>query len=465
MFRVVRDADIVIEEDEADDLLESVDQGLKQRRRGALSMLQVEATTPRRVLDILVENFEIEDENVYRTKDRLGLGAWMQLCALARPELKHPAFLPVPLWPLDAGEEVFADLRLRDRLVHHPYQSFTAVDAFLSAAVNDPHVIAIKMTLYRIGTDSPLVDLLVEAAEAGKQVAVLVELKARFDEHNNIKWAHRLEAAGVHVAYGLVNLKTHAKLCLIVRQEAEGIRRYVHVGTGNYNPQTARAYTDLGLFTARPDIVDDASDLFNYLTGYSNRRDYRQLLVAPLSLRAGIVALIEHEAEEARAGRPARIRIKVNALTDTEIIRALYRASQAGVAIDLIVRGVCCLRPGVPGVSESIRVRSIVGRFLEHSRVFWFLNGGAPRVFIGSADLMERSLDRRVEILCPVHDRRLSEHLSNVVLLAGLRDSARAWLLANDGRYMRAEESDSASPAIDSQDLLLDWHAAEARGE
>jgi polyphosphate kinase len=465
MFRVTRDADIVIEEDEADDLLESVDEGLKQRRRGALSMLQVEATTPRRVLDILVENFEIEDENVYRTKDRLGFGAWMQLCALPRPDLKHPPFLPVPLWPLDAGEDVFADLRLRDRLVHHPYQSFTAVDAFLTAAVNDPHVIAIKMTLYRIGTDSPLVDLLVDAAEAGKQVAVLVELKARFDEHNNIKWAHRLEAAGVHVAYGLLNLKTHAKLCLVVRKEADGIRRYVHIGTGNYNPQTARIYTDLGLFTARPDVVDDASDLFNYLTGYSNRRDYRQLLVAPLSLRSGVLALIEHEAEEARAGRPARIRFKINALTDTEIIRALYRASQAGVAIDLIVRGVCCLRPGVPGVSESIRVRSVVGRFLEHSRVFWFLSGGSPRVFIGSADLMERSLDRRVEILCPVHDRRLAEHLSHVVLLASLRDSARAWLLSHDGRYVRAEEPDSESAAIDSQDLLLDWHAAEARGE
>ena len=463
MFRVARDADIVIEEDEADDLLESVDQGLKQRRRGALSMLQVEAATPRRVLDILVENFEIEDENVYRTKDRLGLGAWMQLYSLPRPDLKHPPFLPLPLWPLDAGEEVFADLRLRDRLVHHPYQSFTAVDAFLTAAVDDPHVIAIKMTLYRIGTDSPLVDLLVEAAEAGKQVAVLVELKARFDEHNNIKWAHRLEAAGVHVAYGLVNLKTHAKALLVVRREKDRLRRYVHLSTGNYNPQTARIYTDLGLFTARPDVVDDASDLFNYLTGYSNRRDYRQLLVAPLSLRAGVLALIEHEADEARAGRLARIRFKINALTDTEVIRALYRASQAGVDIDLIVRGVCCLRPGVPGMSESICVRSIVGRFLEHSRIFWFLNGGAPRVFIGSADLMERSLDRRVEILCPVQDRRLAEHLSNVVLLAGLRDSARAWVLSHDGRFVRAEEPHPETPAIDSQELLLDWHAAEAR--
>jgi polyphosphate kinase len=466
MFRVVRDADILIEEDEADDLLESVDQGLKQRRRGALSMLQVEATTPRRVLDILVENFEIEDENVYRTKDRLGFGDWMQLAALARPDLKRPPFLPLPLWPLDAGEEIFGELRLRDRLVHHPFQSFTAVEAFVRAAVNDPHVIAIKMTLYRIGTNSPLVDLLVEAAEAGKQVAVLVELKARFDEHNNIKWAHRLEAAGVHVAYGLVNLKTHAKLCLVVRKEADGIRRYVHVGTGNYNPDTARAYTDLGLFTAHADIVDDASDLFNYLTGYSNRKDYRQLLVAPLSLRTGLQALVEKEIEEARAGRVARIRIKVNALTDTEMIRLFYRASQAGVDLDLIVRGVCCLRPGLPGVSDRIRVRSIVGRFLEHSRIFVFHNAGEPRVFIGSADLMERNLDRRVEVLCPVHDRRLSDHLDQVVIGANLRDVSRAWLLSGDGRYVRADEIEPGNQEeapIDSQELLLDWHAAEAR--
>jgi polyphosphate kinase len=465
LFRVVRDADIVIEEDEADDLLESVDQGLKQRRRGALSMLQVEATTPKRVLDILVENFELEDENVYRTRDRLGFGAWMQLYALARPELKAPPFLPVPIWPLDAGDEVFADLRVRDRLVHHPFQSFTAVEAFLRAAVNDPHVIAIKMTLYRIGSDSPLVDLLVDAAEAGKQVAVLVELKARFDEHNNIKWANRLEAAGVHVAYGLVNLKTHAKLCLVVRKETEGIRRYVHLGTGNYNPETARVYTDLGLFTANPDVVDDVSDLFNYLTGYSNRRDYRALLVAPLSLRPGLLALVEQEAAEAREGRPARVRIKVNALTDPEMIRALYRASQAGVPIDLIVRGICLLRPGVPGVSETIRVRSIVGRFLEHSRIFWFHNAGAPRVFLGSADLMERNLDRRVEVLCPVHDRRFADHLLHVVLTAGLRDSARAWELGSDGRYVRGEEPEPGAPSVDSQELLLDWHAAEARQE
>ncbi|ODS54684.1 MAG: hypothetical protein ABS36_10995 [Acidobacteria bacterium SCN 69-37] len=462
LFRVVRDADLVIQEDEADDLLESVDQGLKESRRGALAMLQVEATTPKKVLEILVENFEIEDENVYRLRSRLGFGDWMELAALARPELKYPPFAPAEMWARETPEEVFSDLRRQDRLVHHPFQSFGAVEAFLDAAIDDPHVIAIKMTLYRIGTNSPLVDRLVEAAEAGKQVAVLVELKARFDERNNIKWATRLEAAGAHVAYGLVNLKTHAKLLLVVRQEADGIRRYVHIGTGNYNAQTARIYTDIGLFTARSTIVEDVSDVFNYLTGYSSRRDYRELLVAPVGLRSQILALIEHEAAEAAAGRPARLIIKINALTDVEMIRALYRASQAGVTIDLVVRGVCCLRPGVPGISETITVRSIVGRFLEHSRIYWFQNGGAPKVFIGSADLMERNLDRRVEVLCPIHDRELADHLATLVLPALLGDATRAHGLRADGSYVRIEPESDQVP-IDSQEQLLEWYAAAQR--
>jgi polyphosphate kinase len=461
LFRVVRDADLVIQEDEADDLLESIDQGLKESRRGAIAMLQVEATTPRRVLEILIENFEIEDDVVYRTRDRIGYGDWSELASLPRPELKYPPFAPSDVWQGEQGEEIFADIRHRDRFVHLPFQSFSTVEAFLAAAVNDPHVIAIKMTLYRIGTDSPLVDLLVEAAEAGKQVAVLVELKARFDERNNIKWATRLEAAGAHVAYGLLNLKTHAKACLVVRKEADGIRRYAHLGTGNYNAQTARAYTDLGLFTTHADIVEDVSDLFNYLTGYSNRRDYRELLVAPLSLRARIVALVEHEIAEAQAGREGRIIIKINALTDVEMIRLLYRASQAGVAIDLIVRGICCLRPGVPGVSETIAVRSIVGRFLEHSRIFWFHNGGAPRAFIGSADLMERNLDRRVEVLCPIHDLEIADHLRHVVLATLLRDVTRAHVLKPNGTYVPAESVETDQPSVDAQDLLLEWYTAE----
>ena len=298
------------------------------------------------------------------------------------------------MWRDDATDSIFAGLRHRDRLVHHPFQSFNAVETFLRTAVLDPHVIAIKMTLYRIGADSPLVDLLVEAAEAGKQVAVLVELKARFDERNNITWAQRLEDAGVHVVYGLVNLKTHAKLCLIVRKELDGVRRYAHIGTGNYNAATGRIYTDLGLVTARPAIVEDVSNVFNYLTGYSSQNDYDALAVAPVGLRRHIVRLIDREAEHAAGGRDARIIVKVNGLTDNEIIQHLYKASQAGVKLDLIVRGACGLRAGVAGLSENIHVRSIIGRFLEHSRVYYFLNGGRPEL-IGSADLMERNLDRR----------------------------------------------------------------------
>jgi polyphosphate kinase len=463
LFRVVRDADLVIQEDEADDLLTSIDEGLKQQRLGAVTMLQVEGTMPRRVLDILVENFEMDEANVYRLDVRVGFGDWMELGSLPRPELKHAPFLPTSVWPDDTPEEIFASIRERDRLTHLPFQSFSGVEAFVRAAVTDPHVIAIKMTLYRIGADSPLIELLIDAVEAGKQVAVLVELKARFDERNNIKWASRLEEAGAHVAYGLVNLKTHAKLCLIVRQEAEGLRRYVHVGTGNYNPQTSRIYTDVGLFTARPSIVEDVSDVFNYLTGYSSRREYRDSLVAPLSLRTGMMARIEREADEARAGRPARIILKLNSLTDPDIVKALYRASRAGVVMDLIVRGVCSLRPGLPGVSETITVRSIVGRFLEHSRIFWFNNGGSPEVLIGSADLMERNLDRRVEVLCPIHDRQIADHLKNFVLAACLRDTQGARLLRPDGSYVAVSAGDTDQAPLDCQELLLEWYAAEHR--
>ena len=463
LFRIVRDADLVIQEDEADDLLETIDQGLKQRRHGALSMLEVDSRMPQGILNILVENFEIENERVFRSSSRLGLGDWVQLTRLPRPDLKFSPLVPTTVWHDDVADSIFAELRHRDRLVHHPFQSFNAVETFLRTAVLDPHVIAIKMTLYRIGADSPLVDLLVDAAEAGKQVAVLVELKARFDERNNIAWAQRLEAAGIHVAYGLVNLKTHAKLCLIVRSESDGIRRYAHVGTGNYNRGTARAYTDVGLFTGRPSIVEDITHGFNYLTGYSNRREYRELLVAPGSLRPGMIALIDREAAHATAGKPAHIIIKVNSLTDQEMIRALYRASTAGVQVDLIVRGVCCLRPGVPGVSERISVRSIVGRFLEHSRLFWFANAGEPRLYIGSADLMERNLDRRVEILCPILDRRLADHLRSVVLSAYQRDTRRSSVLDAEGVY--GPPTDHADPPIDAQEMLCEWYSAEARRE
>jgi polyphosphate kinase len=345
-------------------------------------------------------------------------------------------------------------------MLHHPFDSFVSIETFLRAAVRDPHVVTIKLTLYRIGHDSPLIDLLEEAAEAGKQVAVLVELKARFDERNNITWATRLEAAGVHVVYGLVNLKTHCKLCLVVRKEPDGIRRYVHVGTGNYNAFTSRLYTDVALVTSHPSIVDDATNVFNYLTGYSGLTDYQELLVAPVSLRRRLQDLIDRESAHAAAGRPSRIVIKVNSITDTDTIQRLYRASQQGVAIDLVVRGICCLRPGVPGVSDRITVRSIVGRFLEHSRIYSFENGGDPQVLIGSADLMERNLDRRVEVLCPVLDRDLREYLRDTVLGAYLRDTDRATILGPDGGYRRAAPVHGAE-RFNAQDFLLARHTIE----
>jgi polyphosphate kinase len=453
LFRVIRDADLEIEQDEADDLLETVETSLKQLRNGAIALLQVGSDMPARVLNILVENFEITDDVVARTPDRLGFGDWMQLTKIHRPELKDPPFSPPNVMPPGEDPEVIFDLlRYQDQLVHHPFQSFASVEAFLSAAVKDSHVVAIKMTLYRIGANSPLIELLIDAAEAGKQVAVLVELKARFDERNNITWARRLESHGIHVVYGFADIKTHAKLCLIIRQEPDGIQMYVHTGTGNYNPHTAKVYTDLGLFTTDHDIVADASEVFNYLTGYSSQKEFRSLLVAPVQLRTRLSEIIAREGEHARAGREARIIIKVNAITDDQMIRVLYKASQAGVSIDLLVRGICSLRPGVPGVSENIRVRSIVGRFLEHSRMFWFLNGGQEEMYIGSADLMERNLDRRVEVLTPIRDPEILTHLREVVLGSYLRDVDRAMALDSSGHY---ERPDGSAGGFNSQDFLL----------
>jgi polyphosphate kinase len=455
LFRIIRDADLEIEQDEADDLLETVDRSLKQLRRGALSLLQVESGMPSRVLNILAENFEIDDDVVLRTSDRLGFGDWMQLTRLHRPSLRDLPFSPRVLWRPDDAEIIFDQLRYQDQLVHHPFDSFSTVESFVRAAATDPHVIAIKMTLYRIGADSPLVDLLVQAAESGKQVAVLVELKARFDERNNIVWAKRLEEAGVHVVYGFADLKTHAKLCLVVRQEPDGIQRYVHTGSGNYSAVTSKVYTDIGLFTADADVVADASEVFNYLTGYSNQKEFRAMLVAPLSLRTRLCELITREGEHARAGRPGRMILKLNAITDDQMIRVLYRASQAGASIELICRGICSLRPGIPGVSDNIRVRSIVGRFLEHSRIFWFQNCGDEEMYIGSADLMERNLDRRVETLVPVRDAEVREHLRDVVLNAYLQDSDRAMVLDASGSYRRPE---GASASVNAHKLLLEHY-------
>ena len=460
LFRIIRDTDMVIQEDEADDLLETVDRGLKQLRYGALSLLQVEADMPKRVLSILIENFEVDEDVVVRTVDRLGYGDWHALYKLHRPALKYPAFTPRILWPPEDADKVFEQIADQDFLIHHPFDSFTSIETFLRAAVEDPHVVTIKITLYRIGPNSPLVDLLIEAAERGKQVAVLVELKARFDERNNIAWATRLEEAGIHVVYGLMNLKVHCKLCLVVRKEADGVHRYAHIATGNYNRVTSQIYTDLGLFTADEQILDDVTEIFNSLTGYSNRRSYHALLVAPVGLRQGFRALVEREIEHAKGGRPARMIIKNNAVADSGVIKILYRASQAGVTVDMIVRGVCCLRPGIPGISDRIHVRSIVGQFLEHSRLYYFENGGSPEVYIGSADLMERNLDRRVEVLCPVHDPSMQQLLRDAVLEVLLSDTDRAWTLQTDGTYVRAVAPEGVPP-LNSQRFLLDWYAAQ----
>ena len=436
LFRVIRETDIVLQEEEAVDLLESVDQGLREIRHGPLSLLQVDAEMPARVLDILIENFEIEREVVLRSSRETGLRRLDGTDERRTAEVEgHAAGAPCRSGTAEDAEGIFEHIKYRDTLLHHPFDSFSTFEAFLDAAVDDEHVVAIKMTLYRVGNKSPLVERLMAAAEAGKQVAVLVELKARFDERSNIGWAARLEEAGVHVVYGLMNLKTHCKLCLVIRKEGDAIQRYVHIGTGNYNRATAQVYTDFGLFTANARIAADASELFNYLTGYSKQTRYRELIVAPVALRERLTALIEREIEHQRAGRPAGIIIKNNAISDPGIIQVLYGASRAGVPVHAIARGICCLRPGIAGVSETIQVRSIVGRFLEHSRVYYFENGGDPIVYLGSADLMERNLDRRVETLCPVLDPDIARFIRHTILEAYLFDTERASLLRADGSY------------------------------
>jgi polyphosphate kinase len=453
LFRVLRDMDVSVTRthDAAETLLEMVDRGLKEQHRGPLSLLEVEDGMPARVLDILMENFEAGRDVVLRAQGRLGFADWTQMSAIPRADLKDRPFKPSRLWRRGSGA-IFDEIRYRDQFVHHPFDSFKSVEAFVDAAIDDPRVFAIKMTLYRIGANSPVVDRLIRAVERGKQVAVLVELKARFDERSNIEWATRLEEAGAHVVYGVEKLKTHCKLCLVVRNEDGEIRRYLHVSSGNYNRATARIYTDIGLFTSRPALVADASELFNYLTGYSSQSDYRELLVAPVALRRRFGRLIAREIGHARRGRPARVIIKCNALTDQRVIRLLYRASQAGVKLDLIIRGVCTLRPGVPGVSDNIQVRSIVGRFLEHSRIWHFENDGQPEVYVGSADLMERNLNKRVEAVAPIGDEGLGGFIRHVILEAYLRDNVRARILQPDGSY---ERPPSEGAPIDAQQTLL----------
>lgn len=436
-FHVTRNADIEIQEDEAEDLIHSIEESIKLRRFGSVVRLQVEAAMPQRIIDILAENLEIAQDDVYHLPPPLGFSHLMQLLKLPRPDLKDTPHYPFPVLSDDEADEIFHAIRRSDLALHHPYDSFAPVVQFIKAAATDPAVLAIKQTLYRIGKESPLVPLLIQAAESGKQVAVLVELKARFDEENNIGWAKKLERAGIHVVYGLVGLKTHAKLALVVRKEMDGLRRYVHLGTGNYNPDTARIYTDISYFTCKEEIASDASEVFNFLTGYSSKEEFKKLTVAPLNLRTRITDMIQREMAHARSGKPAHIMMKMNALTDTKMIETLYEASNAGVNIDLIVRGICCLRPGVKGVSENIRVKSIVGRFLEHSRVFFFANNGHPELYCSSADLMGRNLDRRVELMFPIEDPSWAEMIKRETLDEAWRDTIGTRMLDANAAYTR----------------------------
>lgn len=453
-FRVTRDAEVVIQEMEAEDLLETIERSVRERRFGSVVRMTTNPGMPDDIRTLLADNLNLEPNDMYTIPPPLGTSELIQLYSLDRHDLKDPPFLPAGVPAFESEDDIFAAIRRQDILLHHPYDSFMPVVEFLETAARDPNVLAIKQTLYRVGRNSPVVEALLEAARRDKQVAVLVELKARFDEESNIEWAKALESEGVHVVYGLLGLKTHSKTALVVRKEGDGIRRYVHLATGNYNPSTAQVYTDLGLFTCDEDMGADTTDLFNYLTGYSAKKDYRKFLVAPINLRSSVAALIRREIEFAQRGERGHLIFKLNAIVDNAMIRLLYQASQAGVKIDLIVRGMCCLRPGLPGVSDNIRVTSIVGRFLEHSRIYYFRNGGNEQIYLGSADLMPRNLDRRVEVLFPIQDARLIRQLRDQILATYLADNFRARLMLSDGTYKRLVPEPGAQP-IDSQAALL----------
>jgi polyphosphate kinase len=462
LFRVTRDADFAIS-DEADDLLGAVEAQLRRRRFGDVVRLEVENSAPKTIVSQLRDALGLAHRDVYRISGLLDLTCLWQLLELERPDLREPAWEPRihPRLRADDGESIdmFGVIRQGDLLVHHPFDDFeTSVARFVEQAAADPDVVAIKQTLYRTSGDTPIVPALMHAAEQGKQTVCLVELQARFDEERNISWAKALERSGVHVVYGLVGRKTHAKLALVVRREGKRLHRYVHIGTGNYNPTTARLYTDLGLFTCREDITEDVADLFNYMTGYSRSPEYRKVLVAPDSVRDGLVGEIGRVAAAHRAGAPGRIVMKLNSIIDGAVIQALYSASQAGVPIDLLVRGICGLRPGVPGVSDTIRVRSIVGRFLEHTRIMAFTSGEETRYWIGSADMMGRNLDARIELVAPVEDVTACNELA-AILEAYLGDSALAWALSPDGTWSHVEGPSDAPPR-NSQDELMGRAAA-----
>jgi polyphosphate kinase len=453
-FRITRDADLEIKDDEADDLLTNVEEHVEMRHFGSVVRLELDQNTPERIRDILIRNLHLAPYQVYTVSEPLGLADLMELTRIDRPDLKDAPFVPTVPRALAKKENLFSVIRGGDVLLYHPYDSFVPVVDFIREAARDPDVLAIKQTLYRVGANSPVVQALMEAREYEKQVAVLLELKARFDEENNIAWARALEEEGVHVVYGVLGLKTHAKMCLVVRREQDGIRRYVHLGTGNYNPVTSRSYTDLGYFTCDPDIGADISDLFNALTGYSRKARYRKLLVAPGSMRQGILERIEREITRHCQYGDGYLAFKMNALVDKACIQALYRASQVGVKIDLQVRGICCLRPGISGISDTITVTSIVGHFLEHARIYYFRNGGQDEVLLGSADLMPRNLDRRIELLFPVDSPHLRDAILHAILQTHLRDNTQARRLLPDGRYERLRPK-PGEEAMSSQAWLL----------
>lgn len=453
-FRITRDTDIELQEDEADDLLQVIEEHIRQRRFGAVVRLEVASQMPDYMLETLMENLEVTRDDVHVIDGPLALSDVMQLYDLPLHQLKQKPFYPIIPRIFEDEKDIFSLIRQKDIILHHPYDSFSPVIDFIKQASNDPDVLAIKQTLYRVGANSPILNYLIEAAERGKQVAVLVELKARFDEENNIFWARELEKVGVHVVYGLVGLKTHAKMTLVVRKESDGVKKYVHLSTGNYNLTTAKIYTDIGLFTCDEEISSDVTEIFNYLTGYSKQTEFRKVIVAPINMRQKFLALILREIENVQAGGTGKLIFKMNSLVDPTLISALYEASQQGVEIDLLVRGICCLVPGVQGLSENIRVRSIVGRFLEHSRLFYFYNNGEEEMYLSSADFMQRNLDRRVEIAFPVKDLNLKSELFKNVLRSGLKDNLKARILKPDYSYELIKPN-GEEKKIDSQEWIM----------
>ena len=464
-FRLTRNADLELEEEESEDLLATMEQELLRRKFGPPVRLEVDKEIEHELLQTLMDELEVKEEDIIRYPEPLDLTGLNQIADIDRPDLKFPAFRSQVAWDLrdvdpDSVEEFFDAIRRREVMLHHPYESFTSsVVRFLESAAQDPKVLAIKQTLYRTSGDSPIVEALIEAAESGKQVLAVIEIRARFDEQANVRWARKLEDAGVHVVYGLVGFKTHAKLSLVVREEASGIRRYVHIGTGNYNPKTARLYEDFGILSSDPILGEDVNKLFNQLSGFAPQTSFERLLVAPRTLRSGLLAKIQNEIDNKKAGKPAGIRMKLNSIMDEEFINLMYQASNAGVKIELVVRGICALRPGVPGLSENITVRSILGRFLEHSRIFYFTNGGNEEVWIGSADLMHRNLDRRVESMVRIeqtdHKRMLFRALDSYLAPTTVR-----WEMESNGDWKRITKSAAGESLTDLHDQVIKWYRA-----